>query len=345
MSPQFVDFNADGHIDIVAGIFDGSPHVALGSAKGYAQPVQILDQDGQRIVLNRFWNFDTEKWDETKRCDPPTDGLPKGHGTSAFAWDIDADGDLDLLLGDYDGGALYLRRNEGTATAAKFATRNQPVLAGGKPLLVPHKMATPRVLDFDRDGLQDLVIGSMGDAYGTSAGGAVFVYANTGTNAAPAFGQPSVLVAASAKGASEPTRPDSGLYMDLADHDGDDDLDLLVGGYSLWSPPARELSAEETERARQVRLELGELNKQLAALSKVIVEATKGLDAEAVIPKRTEILRAQAPERTALGKKQAPLQAELDTLVPGPKRVSYVWLYENHTKSAAPAAPGSGGGK
>ena len=345
MSPQFVDFDADGHLDIVAGIFDGSPHVAFGTAQGWKQPVPIVDRDGARIVMNDFWNFDTKKWDTTTRCDPPNEKVVTGLLTSAWAADWDGDGDFDLLLGDHKGGQVMLRRNEGTKGTPAFATTNTVVHADGKPLIVPGTVTTPRLVDWNGDGRLDLLVGSMGDAYGTSAGGAVFVYANTGTNAAPAFGQPSVLVAASAKGASEPTRPDSGLYMDLADHDGDGDLDLLVGGYSLWSPPARELSAEETERARQVRLELGELNKQLAALSKVIVEATKGLDAEAVIPKRTEILRAQAPERTALGKKQAPLQAELDTLVPGPKRVSYVWLYENHTKSAAPAAPGSGGGK
>src|SRR5690606_6313607 len=109
MSPQFVDFDADGHLDIVAGTFAGSPFVARGSATGFTAPVQILDEKGERIVINQFWNYDAKKWDNTDRCDPRgNDKLARGHLTSAYAFDWDADGDLDLILGDYDGGHLYL---------------------------------------------------------------------------------------------------------------------------------------------------------------------------------------------------------------------------------------------
>ena len=59
MSPQFVDFDADGRLDIVAGIFDGSPHLARGTDKGWSKPEQILDKNGARIVLNAFWNFES----------------------------------------------------------------------------------------------------------------------------------------------------------------------------------------------------------------------------------------------------------------------------------------------
>src|SRR5678815_273786 len=106
MSPQFVDFNADGNLDIVAGTFDGSPHVAFGTGTGWKQPEQILDRKGARIVLNMFWNFDAKKWDDTTRCDPPKHSLPNGQCTSAWAMDWDGDGDLDFLLGDYKSGYL-----------------------------------------------------------------------------------------------------------------------------------------------------------------------------------------------------------------------------------------------
>ena len=81
MSPQFVDFDADGKLDIVAGIFDGSPHLSRGTDKGFGAPEQILDRDGRRIVLDQFWNFDTKKWDRaTRKAGEPLQ-LGGGHAT------------------------------------------------------------------------------------------------------------------------------------------------------------------------------------------------------------------------------------------------------------------------
>jgi len=59
MAPQFVDFNADGHIDIFTGTFDGSPHVAYSSAEGFQSPVRLLDAHGECVLLTQFWNYDT----------------------------------------------------------------------------------------------------------------------------------------------------------------------------------------------------------------------------------------------------------------------------------------------
>src|SRR5687767_7151006 len=98
MSPQFVDFDADGKLDIVTGTYDGSPHLARGDGKGWHQPSHILDASGARIVIHSFWNDDTDKWDQTTRGDVAGQPPATGRCTSAVALDWDGDGDLDLLL-------------------------------------------------------------------------------------------------------------------------------------------------------------------------------------------------------------------------------------------------------
>lgn len=331
MSPQFVDFDADGHLDIVAGTFDGSPHLARGSAGGFLKPSHILDAAGERILINQFWNLDARKWDETHRCDPEGFELANGHCTSAFAHDWDGDGDFDLLLGDYDGGHVYLRRNEGKPGAPAFTGVNVPVLAGGKPLAVG-KTSTPRMLDVDGDGLHDLLVGSFGDSYGDEPGGTVHLYRNRGTATEPRFDSPEVLVDASRKGWRAPTRPDAGLYPDLADFDDDGDLDLVVGAYSLWTPEQRTLTDDEQARVAELRAELKQVQAEQTAILKPVTDATKGLDAAAAATKRAELLAAAQPDLTALGKRRQTLQKEMDALVPARQRVSYVWLYENTGK-------------
>lgn len=330
MSPQFVDFNSDGHLDIVAGIFDGSPHVAYGSAEGWKQPEQILDRDGQRIMMNAFWNFDTKKWDKTTRCNPEGFKSELGHLTSAVAFDWDADGDLDLLLGDHKEGHVFLRRNEGKAGAPLFATRNEMVLAEGKPLIVPGTVATLRLVDWNCDGLMDLACGSMGDPYGEDAGGGVCVFVNSGKTGAPRFDAPITLVAPSAKSSvGKAERPDSGLYMDFGDADGDGDLDVIVGGFSNWKPEQRVLSAEEQARVPQLEAELKKVNDELQAVFQSIEKQTEGLSEEQAAAKFKEAHAARRPELEVISNKLQASQKELNTLKARPQRTSCVWLYEN----------------
>ena len=129
MSSQLVDMNADGHNDILVGSFSGVPQLILGNKDGYGQPGSILDADGETVLIQAFWNADESKWDETDRAGS------EGHCTSVAAVDWDHDGDLDLLLGDYYGGRLFVRMNEGTASEARFAKVNQPVMSGGEPVV------------------------------------------------------------------------------------------------------------------------------------------------------------------------------------------------------------------
>ena len=43
MSPQFVDFDADGRTDIITATFEGTAFIVRGVDAGWAQPEHLLD--------------------------------------------------------------------------------------------------------------------------------------------------------------------------------------------------------------------------------------------------------------------------------------------------------------
>ncbi|HEX6812813.1 MAG TPA: VCBS repeat-containing protein [Planctomycetota bacterium] len=68
-----------------------------------------------------------------------------------------------------------------SAAAQQFETPFR-VQAGGAPINVEIGHAAPYVVDFDGDGVRDLLVGQFGQ-------GRCRIYKNTGTNAAPQFGE------------------------------------------------------------------------------------------------------------------------------------------------------------
>jgi len=250
-----VDYDADGTLDLVSGCYDpGDLYLFRGLGHGkYADVKPLTDVTGTPLVHHPE---ELKKYQALERRGKRNSEEATRQRVASFgSWpgfvDWDGDGDLDLLIGSFHG-EVWLRSNQGT--------RSQPVWAAESVRVVDEKGAALTVMahadvnpvDWDGDGLFDLVIGS-GD-------GSVVWHRNVGTSGKPKFGARQELVPARSESIFltqylEPDEePSPGVRAQIAvvDQDGDGRLDLLVGDYSEIRR-MRELTPKERTRVDKLR--------------------------------------------------------------------------------------------
>ena len=189
----------------MAGLFQVLYRKADGT---FAKPVALNGTDEKPLILPG----DSEDTMTDRICTRPT------------AVDLDGDGKLDIVSGNFSG-TFFLFAGEGKG---RFSPQATPLRSGEKSLHVPMH-SDPFFVDWDKDGDLDLLSGS--------AQGGVYYAENTGSKTKPAF-QAFAEMMAPAGHHSEAqvtnddehfTAPGSSTRVWADDVDGDGDLDLLIG--------------------------------------------------------------------------------------------------------------------
>ena len=203
-----VDIDADGQLDLFIGRVEG--HVNRWESVG-------LDADS----VPRF-RLVEERWEGIQIIGEVQGigGNPTRHGANTMGFgDVDGDGDLDLLWGDFFEPGILLIENQGDARVPNFRSvpRQFPL---GQPLITTGYNA-PGLGDIDGNGYLDLLLGVIGGAYQPSRSSINNLF----------------LLRQRARGEWEEVTGRFIRTVDvgnesvpvLADLDGDGDLDLLIG--------------------------------------------------------------------------------------------------------------------
>ena len=251
-----MDLNGNGRKDLLAANYSGVLEWVELTEKGFGKPQALVDKNGDKVSLSRFWN-DDEEWSEVNPKRAAT-----GHCTSAATVDWDNDGDSDLVLGSQINGKLFLRANEGTRERNAFSGTNAEILVGEEPAAVAGGVASLRIADWNQDGLFDIICGGQL--------GGVFLLENSGSEGFPKFNDMTILVEplpdktgsrnpkkvkrVGAKN-GQPIGPGSAFHIEVVDYDNDGDLDLLVGGQCVWrAGPENVPSDKQKERVQELEV-------------------------------------------------------------------------------------------
>ncbi|MBC8311620.1 MAG: VCBS repeat-containing protein [Candidatus Marinimicrobia bacterium] len=185
-SPELVDIDNDGDLDLfVANQYDLSESPWIG-----------------KIHFFRNTGSETNPIFEEEATSLLNENM--GQMLSPEFGDLDGDGDMDLLVGEFNGFIQYFENiSSGNSISFSFIENVGDIDLSGN--------SVPSLGDIDGDGDLDLLIGQLN--------GSLMFYQNVGTNSQYSFQMDSFA----------DIQVESNSAPELIDLDGDDDLDLIVG--------------------------------------------------------------------------------------------------------------------
>jgi hypothetical protein len=161
--PVLFDYDGDTRKDLLIGNYGYYANSALNARLTLYKNTGNFAQPSFSLITRDYGNLSTFT---LSNGIPPNDAMPA-------VGDIDADGDIDILIGTSSGQVHWLE-NTGTSSAASFSLIENPF-----SFTTTSAAAAPQLFDLDNDGLLDLLIGMQN--------GRISWYKNIGSTTVPSF--------------------------------------------------------------------------------------------------------------------------------------------------------------
>ena len=162
--PAIVDYNTDGLTDIVIGNYGYTANLGF-----YTPGLSLYENTGSaadpkfELITRDYLNLSQ---------------LGLLNLCPAFG-DMDGDNDEDLMIGDKNGHLQYYRNTAGAGNTCNFSLAEANYVDSAGVLIDVGQFATPQIIDVNRDGKKDLIIGNQT--------GKITYYENRGSTTSPAF--------------------------------------------------------------------------------------------------------------------------------------------------------------